>query len=135
MIYVLDTNIFLRVLINEEEKSFQASLGLLKEIKQKKHTALVPDIVLSEIVWTLKSYYGFPKPKIIEAVQSILNLRGVEIIDGYNYRTAFSLFKENNVKYINACIASLPVLQNGKAIVVSYDHDFDKLGISRQEPK
>lgn len=134
MLYIIDTNVFLRVLVKEDEATFQAGLNLLESIKQKKCTACIPGIVLSEIVWTLHSYYEFPKPKVVEAVQSILNLRGITIVDDYDYHLALDLYQQHSVKYVDACIASLSVVQENKATIVSYDRDFDKLGVERKEP-
>jgi predicted nucleic-acid-binding protein len=134
MLYIIDTNVFLRVLVKEDEASFQASLQLLEGIKQKKYTAYIPGIVLPEIAWTLRSYYEFPKPQIVQAVQGILNLRGITIVDDYNYPLAIDLYEHHSVKYIDACIASLPAVQEKGAVIVSYDYDFDKLGIERREP-
>lgn len=135
MQYVIDTNVFLRVLVEEDEASFQAGLQLLENIKQKKCTACIPGIVLSEIVWTLHSFYEFPKPQVVQALQSILNLRGITIVDDYNYPVALDLYQHHSVKYVDACIVSLPVIQENGATIISYDHDFDKLGVERKEPQ
>lgn len=134
MLYIIDTNVFLRVLVKEDEASFTAGLRLLETIKQKKCTAYIPGIVLSEIVWTLHSYYEFPKPQVVQALESILNLRGITLVDDYNYPLALDLYQRHSVKYVDACIASLSVVQDKRAAIVSYDHDFDKLGIERREP-
>ena len=134
MTYLIDTNIFLRVLIREDEASFQSGLRLFEGIKQKDWNASVPGIVLSEIVWTLKSYYQFSKPEVVAAVQSVVNLRGLSIIDDYNYALALEFYQNHSVKYVDACIASLPIVQDEQATIISFDHDFDKLGVSRKEP-
>lgn len=134
MLYIIDTNVFLRVLVKEDEASLTAGLRLLETIKQKKCTAYIPGIVLSEIVWTLHSYYEFPKPQVVQALESILNLRGITLVDDYNYPLALDLYQQHSVKYVDACIASLSVVQDKRAAIVSYDHDFDKLGIERREP-
>jgi predicted nucleic-acid-binding protein len=134
MLYVIDTNVFLRVLVKEDESTFEASLNLLEAIKQKRCKAVIPGIVLSEIVWTLLSYYKFPKARVVSALQSILNLRGITVVDDYDYPLALELYQQNAVKYADACIASLPIMQNGQAQIVSYDYDFDKLNLERLEP-
>lgn len=134
MLYLIDTNIFLRVLIKENEASFQSGLKLLEGIKQKQWNAVMPGIVLSEIAWTLRSYYRFPKPQVVTAIQSVISLRGLTIVDDYNYHLALDLFQHHSVKYIDACIASLPVVQREQATIISYDDDFDKLGVERKEP-
>ncbi len=47
---------------------------------------------------------------------------------------ALEYFEAHNVKFIDALIASGPSFVKGEFILVSYDHDFDKLGIQRIEP-
>ena len=39
------------------------------------------------------------------------------------------------MKFIDALIASHKSIQEEAAVIVSYDKDFDKLGILRKEPK
>jgi predicted nucleic acid-binding protein len=134
MQYVIDTNIFLRVLVKENEPTFQDCLAVLEAVKQKAIPAIVPGIVLSEVVWTLSSFYEFPKAQVIEAVQSILNLRGVIILDDYDYSLALDLYQNHTVKYTDAVIASLRLFQNPETQLISYDADFDKLAIKRTEP-
>ena len=132
--YVIDTNIFLRVLVKEDEKAFNSCFALLEAIKKNQLSACIPSMVLPEIVWTLQSYYDFPKPKVIAAVRGILNLRGLKVVEGYDHATALDFYQSKSVKYIDACIASLSEIQEDGAIVISYDHDFDKIGVKREEP-
>lgn len=105
----------------------------LYSVKTNKLNAKVPGIVLSELVWLLQSYYGLNKKQTTEALSSILQLRGLEFIDEYNYRAALSLYAQNNTKYIDCLIASL-VNKYEDGAIVSYDKDFDKLGVARKEP-
>lgn len=49
-------------------------------------------------------------------------------------REAIDLYQKHNIKFVDALIASHPKMQNKEIVVVSYDKDFDKLGIKRQEP-
>lgn len=134
MRYFIDTNIFLRVLINEDESTYRECIHLLSAIKRKKIKAVTSNLVIAEIVWTLVSYYKFPKNKVIEAVKTILNFRGLVISDDFDGQIALDYFQKNNVKYIDAVIASIKEIGNKTWIVVSYDHDFDKLKIERQIP-
>ncbi|MBU0978519.1 MAG: PIN domain-containing protein [Patescibacteria group bacterium] len=132
MIYILDTNIFLRTLIKENDQTFADCVKLLGLIKSYQVEAVLPGVVLSEVAWVLKSYYQLPKAKVIQALKSILKLNGLKVVDNYDYEQTIKYYEENNVKYIDCLIASL--VKNNKYAVVSYDEDFDKLKISRQEP-
>ena len=134
MRYFIDTNIFLRLLIKEDEKTYSQCYKLLSAVKTIQIKAVTSSITLAEIVWTLSSYYKFPKRKVVRAVKSILNLKGVKIIDAYNPSVSLELFDKYTVKYIDTLIASVKKIADKKWIVVSYDRDFDKLAIERKEP-
>jgi len=133
--YFIDTNIFLRVLIKEDKKTFRSCYQLLQAVKTNKIKASTASIVIAEIAWTLRSYYKFPKTKVAQAIKGILNLRGLRIVDSYDSLWAIEKFSRYNVKYIDTLIASILEKQKSEWIVVSYDKDFDKLGIERKEPK
>ena len=132
--YFVDTNIFLRTLIKDEQKSFDECCRFLKTVKLNKVKAASSSLVLAEVIWTLSSYYGFSKEKSIQAVKSILNLRGLKIVDRFQPRISLNLFSKRNVKYIDTLIASIKEILAKKWTVVSYDKDFDKLGVLRKEP-
>ena len=134
MKYFIDTNIFLRLLIKEDEKTYSQCYKLLSAIKTNQIKAVTSSITLAEIVWTLLSYYKFPKRKVVQAVKSILNLKELKIIDAYNPLVSLELFDKYTVKYIDTLIASVKEIADKKWIVVSYDRDFDKLAIERKEP-
>ena len=132
--YFIDTNIFLRVLIKEDQKTFQECLEVLKLVRENKISAVTSTLVLAEIGWTLKSFYEIPKYKIAEMIESIINLRGLKIVDDFDPSLALEFFSQYNVKLIDAFIASLKPIAKKKWIVISYDKDFQKLPILTVPP-
>lgn len=134
MYYFIDTNIFLRAFHKENEKSFLECVTFLKAVKENQFEAQTATIVLTEVVWTLNSFYKISKGKIIEGLQSIVNMNGLKIIDTYNHSFALQLFERYSVKYIDALIASISPIIDKEMTVVTYDRDFDKLKVLRQEP-
>lgn len=134
MIYLIDTNIFLRVLIkNNNDTVHDDCVRLLKKAQNKSLRCQTSSVVLSEVAWTLKSFYGFAKSDIVNALTSINNLH-LQVNDNYQTVVAVNKYNKNNVKFIDALIASIPEIQNGKMTIISYDKDFDKLGVKRMEP-
>ncbi len=129
MLYFIDTNIFLRVLIKEDETQYARCYSVLKAIKENKIKARTSTVVLTEIVWTLNSYYKFPKKDITIAVRSILHLRGLDIKDYYNYPKALEWYEKYSIKFIDALIASHPEIQEKKMTIISYDRDYRKLPV------
>lgn len=134
MDYFIDTNIFLRVFVKENEKTFKECYGFLKFVENKKIKACTSVLVLVEIDWVLESFYKFKKEKAIEALESISKLRGLKIVDETNFPLALELYKKYNIKFIDALIASSPKIISGETTVVSYDRDFEKLKVKRIGP-
>lgn len=132
--YFIDTNIFLRTLIEEDKDSFKACFNFLQKLKTNQIKGVTSNIVLSEIVWTLLSYYKFSKSEVIKALSGVLNLRGLGIVDKFQPDLAISLYETKGVKFVDALIASNPDIFEKKWIVISYDQDFDKMDIKRMEP-
>lgn len=130
----LDTNIFLRVLMRDIEDQYQASLEVTKAVRSNKIDGFTSQLVLAETVWTLSSYYKFPKKMVVRGIHSIIQLSGLTLEDRTDMQLALTLFEANNVKYIDCMIAAMPPMQRKEWIIISYDHDFDKLGVIRKEP-
>lgn len=135
MLYFIDTNIFLRVLIGDDQNKLKECVKLLKLVKVNKIDAYTSTIVLIEIAWTLTSFYRFSKDKVIQAVKSIINLRGLKIIDNHNIPLSLELYQKYPVKYIDTLICSNKEIVSKEAVIISYDKDFDKMKVQRLEPK
>jgi predicted nucleic acid-binding protein len=134
MRYFIDSNIFIRTLHKENEKSFLECVSLLKSIKKNRIDACTGTVVLAEIAWTLRSFYQIEKTIISAGLRSILNINGIRIIDNYNHNTALDIYEKYSIKYIDALIASIDDVFSKKMTIVSYDRDFDKLKVLRKEP-
>lgn len=132
----IDTNIFLRVLVEEnDEKVFNDCRKLLEKVKFKKISGYTSSLVLAEINWTLNSYYSFPKEDVVEALEGIIHLKNLGIMDDFNAAYAVEIYSENKkVKFIDCLIGSIREIRTGNLPVVSYDKDFDRLGVKRLEP-
>ncbi len=133
--YFIDSNIFLRTLLRDEEETFKECLLVFKKIREGKINAFTSNLVFAEINWTLLRFYKFPREKVIQGLESILKLKNLKIMDRFNPNLAIEIYEKFPVKFIDALIASNPAIFQKEAIVVSYDKDFDKLKIIRVEPK
>ena len=132
--YFIDTNIFLRTLINDNERLFNECVGFLELVKNGKIKAQTSCLVLSEVSWTLSSFYHSGKEKVVESLYSIVNLKNLQFNERFNSNFGVQIYEQNNIKLTDAFIASNPKIQSKEMIVVSYDKDFDKLDVIRKEP-
>lgn len=132
--YLIDSNIFLRVIVRDEERTWQDCVDILSEIEQHKVVAYVPTVVIAEVQYVLKSFYGFEKSTLIKALAGIVATRNLDVVDDLSFPLAMKLFEDHNVKFVDSLIASSRRIQEKKASLLSYDRDFDKLGVRRLEP-
>jgi len=132
--YFLDTNIFLRAIVKEDKKSFSECHTFLRLIEKKKIQAFTANIILAEIVWTLGSYYKFSRREILTTLRGIQSIKGLAMIDKHNLSVTLEMFEKSSVKYVDCLISSLPMILAQKSTVISYDNDFDKLGVKCQTP-
>ncbi|MDZ7587295.1 MAG: PIN domain-containing protein, partial [Patescibacteria group bacterium] len=132
--YFIDTNVFIDIVIKRDEKRFDECNRLFKKIKANKIKAATGNVVLAELIWTLSSFYKAEKSEIARRIKAIIQLRGIIFVDDYDSLKAIDLFQTKSIKFIDALIASIKPIQEKKWIVVSFDRDFDKLGVIRKEP-
>lgn len=130
----LDTNIFLRVLIADERRMHLECKSLVAKIAAGSLQAVSAHLILAELQWTLASFYQFPKEQVVQALESVIALDNLKFVNDFEATLAVSLYRGASVKFIDAIVASQPEIRAGRLSVVSYDRDFDKLGVKRLEP-
>ena len=129
----IDTNVFLRAIVKEDEQTFNECLSFLKAVSDEKIKAITSTLVFMEINFVLLSFYKFPKEKVQQVLESILDLPHLKIVDIFDMREAIEIYKKTKIKFVDCLLASLLKKKDFK--IVSYDLDFDKLKIERLSPK
>jgi predicted nucleic-acid-binding protein len=133
--YFIDTNIFLRMIVKDDKQSAKDCALLFDKIKRGKISATISILILAEIQWTLKSFYGLEKKQITTILKSISEMKYLKTRDKHDAAVALELYEKYNVKFIDALIVSYSEILNKKMTVISFDKDFDKLKILRKEPR
>lgn len=134
MKYYLDTNVFVRFLVADDERMHTACSEVFGLIEDRRIKAVTSMLVFAEIVWVLGSVYEFPRAKISDALGTI-GRSGILFDNRCDTATAIELYTSHPVKFVDALIASHPLIKSGKLPIVSYDRDFDKLNVKRIEPQ
>jgi len=135
MKYFIDTNIFLRFFIKENQKTFKETEKIIQLIKDGKIKAFTSYLVIAELDWTMNSYYKIPKAERLMILDSLLQLKDLAFSDNFDLVAAFNFYRNYQVKFIDCLLASNYLILTGKGSIVSYDKDFDKLKTKRIEPK
>ncbi len=119
-----DTNIWIRYFVGNDTAKAALCKKLLTDIENGKIRPYLSSIVLLEVYWVLTSVYKFPKQKVIAAIEIVLSIRGLVIVETSEFRRAFSLHQKTGVKLADCLIAT----QVGKGItLVTYDREFRKI--------
>lgn len=134
-IYLIDTNIFLRFILHDNNKMHQETERLFTYFHNCAISFFTSGVVINEIVWTLTRTYKRSKGEIIPIVIDLLDNSLLRVIDTYQYEKALELYRTHGVKYVDSVIASIPEVQSKKWIIVSYDADFKKLPVLWKTPK
>lgn len=130
----VDTNIFLRFLINDVPHQADACEALFRRAIAGEEALYTTDMVIAEIVWVLESYYELARKDVREMVEKILNTRNLACENKEIILHALALYDEKNIDYIDACNAC-SLKTKGIHEVYSYDRHYDRLNwLKRIEP-
>lgn len=131
---LVDSNIFLRLFVRDDEQKWKDSKQVLQKITERQIMAYIPTLVPAEVNFVLTSFYRIEKPWVVQATKSIVSISNLKILDDLSVVRGAQLYEEFNVKFTDCLLASSALLQSGRAAILSYDRDFDKLGVKRKEP-
>ncbi|TET16092.1 MAG: PIN domain-containing protein [Actinobacteria bacterium] len=130
----LDTNIFLRFFLKENESMFQRLEKLFYEIISGNIIGVSNAMIIAEVVWVLSRSYKWNKEKICDNIEFILSTPNIRFKDKVILVNASSIYKEKNIGFIDAYNYSY-MKANGVTEIYSFDRDFDKLkDVKRLEP-
>jgi len=102
----VDTNLFLRYLTNDIPEQATLLENLIERSNRGEIQLIVNSIVFAEIVWTLQSFYKYPKDRIDEIVSAIVASEAFEIEERDILLQALEDFHSLNIDFIDAYIAS-----------------------------
>jgi uncharacterized protein len=131
---LLDANVILRFLTNDPPEMAARSSLLFEEIRAGSATVIVEDIVLGEVIWTLRSHYKVEKAQIAARLATLLAEPNIVNADKETQSLALALFARHNLGFADALL-SARALVHGDSEVISFDRGIDRVpGIRRREP-
>lgn len=126
---VVDTDVILRYLTKDDPEKAKA----FKRFLESGQKITLIDITFAETYWTLKSFYGFSKSKILKGLESLINHSSISC-NHQLLKQTIQILKQHNISFIDAYTASYSLIHNDQQ-VLSFDQGFDKISeIKRKEP-
>lgn len=129
----VDTNVFLRFLTADDPGKAQRCRALFERAERRELDLVISDLVLAELAWTLRSYYRQPRETIATTLTQLVEMRSVRIPQKATWREAIELYGRHNVDLVDAYHVTQMSRRRVRRIF-SYDADFDRLGVKREEP-
>lgn len=68
----LDTNIWVRYLVDTSSSQSLEARKLFQQAEQGKHKIYLDEVIIAELIWVLTSYYNYTKKQIDEALSDLL---------------------------------------------------------------
>lgn len=131
----IDTNIFLRFLINDDPQKTAACEALFKKAIAGEELLFTTDMVIAEIIWVLESYYEINKKSVSEMVEKILNTENLICPGREIIINALAAYNEKNIDFIDAYNA-YSIKIDGINELYSYDKHYDRINwLKRIEPE
>jgi predicted nucleic acid-binding protein len=122
----VDTNVFLRFLVNDDPAKADACEALFRNAIAGDETLVTSDMVIAEIIWVLESYYELKKSDIRESVEKILNTRNLRCPNREIIISALSTYVDKKIDFIDAYNAFM-MKRDEINEIYSYDEHFDRV--------
>jgi len=132
----LDTNIFLRHLLNDHADHGPRAHRLFQAIERREVMGWTSPLVVAEIVFILSNSrtYAVPRSEIRDRLLPLLRLPGIGLERKRLFDRVFELYTTLAIDYIDCYHAAL-IEHFGQESLYSFDADFDMVPArSRSEP-
>ena len=133
MIALLDTNVLIRFLISEKSKKYKRIYTFFESLERGDMRVELKLIVLFQVIFVLKSFYGVPKEHIVDGLTDILKYKGITIKEKTIVLQTLELWSKRNIEIVD-CYLIACLEKDTQNLLYSYDRDFDKFEINRKEP-
>jgi len=120
----IDTSIFIRFFTKDIETKYQECEDFFRLIESGSIKPYTSNIVLMEIIFVLTRQYKFSGTKVGKALEKLLDIRNLTLIEKSDTPKALRLFEKYKIKYAD-CLISTQIPQ--KTILITYDSDFLKI--------
>ncbi len=120
----LDSNIFLRFFVPDNEAMHHECVKLFERIDQGAYRLYTSPIVFLECYFMLTRHYAFSVFKVQNALMEIASMRNMTIVSAINTPHALTLWQKTGMKFADCLIAT----QVRKDMVLcTYDSEFKKI--------
>lgn len=117
----LDSNILLRLLLNDHQQQAQEAMRAISAAAERKQVCVVSPIVLVELVWVLKSR-NITRAEIAGALTSLMEMQELLVMESEAVYQAVNLYADGKADFADYLIWTLSK-EGGARSMLSFDRD------------
>lgn len=127
----IDTNVLVRHLTGDPPELAAGAAAYLR-VEQE---LFLTDLVVAETVYVLESFYEAPRVQVAEAVQSLLALSSIVVVDPALLLRAIEVYETDRLDFAEAYLVACAE-STGVGRVASFDRSIDRVKtVERIEPR
>lgn len=126
----VDANVLIRHLTGDPPDAAARATRFLESAD----ALMLPDVIVSEVVYVLESFYEAPRQQVATAVRAILAFQAIGVVDPQLLLRAVELYEVESIDFADAYLVACAEAA-GVSDIVSFDRDFDRIhSVDRIEP-
>lgn len=129
---LLDANVILRFVLGDDAGQSPRASAFMKRLEASHEFAELEDVVLAETIWVLEKRAKVPRFEIARTLSDLLAFAGIRYRGKRVALQALTFYGSTNCDIADCLLAARA--KSRRAKVVSFDHDFEKLGCAWEEP-
>jgi len=120
----LDTNVFLRFFLKDNEKQYQDVCKIFSKIEEGEFKPYTSAIVFLEFNYVARKIYKLSISETIGFIEAIRKMRGMTIIKKTDINKAINFYRRYKIK-LGDCFIAAQVAKG--TMLITYDQDFGKV--------
>lgn len=103
----LDTNVLARLLVRDDAGQTSAAERFVQDNCTRESPCLVNHVVLAELAWALRSFYGYGRAEIADAVERIVLTGDFLVPDSSDVLAAVAAYRTGSADFADCLIGKL----------------------------
>lgn len=123
--YVVDTNVFLRFFLKDNQRYFNQAKRYFTQAKEGKISLILLPQVIFEINYVLKGVYSLTKKKRVKILSNLIKSPDFKVEERKMLIEVVDNYQMTNVDLVDIYLSA--IAKQKKAQILSFDKDFKKI--------
>jgi predicted nucleic acid-binding protein len=127
----VDTNVLLRHLTGDPPELADRATRYLAAAEE----LLLPDLILAEVAYVLKSFYEAPRAQVATTLRAVLAFPAIRVLDADLLQRAVEVYDVHRLDFADAYLVA-SAERTGIGVIASFERTIDRVStVHREEPR